>query len=488
MSEATTRKILGPINRVEGDLEVKLEVAQDRVTRAWVNSPLFRGFEAMLIDRAPGDALVYTPRICGICSVAQSFAAAGALAAWQNITPADNGRLAANLLLACENLADHLSHFYLFFMPDFARQAYTQKPWYDAVASRFRAQTGAVANDVLPARSALLQMTAILAGKWPHSLSIQPGGSSKVITRSEQLRLQAIISNFRSFLERCVFNDALENVSALASIEQLAQWRQDHAGSDFARFLTLAQDLQLHTIGRAGDRFLCYGGYQLPGEHLFRAGIVRVDGGHPRYRKLNADGIREDTSHAWLRRQAEPRHPFQGRTEPDAESSGYTWCKAPRLDGESYEVGALARQVVNGHSLALDMVAKWGSCVTGRVVARLLELAIVVPEMALWCQQLALGEAFCRHGESPADGRGVGMIEAARGSLGHWLSVADKRIANYQIIAPTTWNFSPRDASGHPGPLEQALEKIRVEKRVEDTVAIQHVIRSFDPCMVCTVH
>jgi hypothetical protein len=79
MSE-TSRLIIGPFNRVEGDLEVRLEMAGDRVEAARVTSPLYRGFEGMLTGRAAEDALVYAPRICGICSVSQSVAAARALA------------------------------------------------------------------------------------------------------------------------------------------------------------------------------------------------------------------------------------------------------------------------------------------------------------------------------------------------------------------------------------------------------------------------
>ena len=75
-----TRLVVGPFNRVEGDLEVTLDVSDGRVAAAYVSSPLYRGFEQILIDKAPLDALVFVPRICGICSVAQSAAAAKALA------------------------------------------------------------------------------------------------------------------------------------------------------------------------------------------------------------------------------------------------------------------------------------------------------------------------------------------------------------------------------------------------------------------------
>ncbi|HNE02805.1 MAG TPA: nickel-dependent hydrogenase large subunit, partial [Plasticicumulans sp.] len=85
-------------------------------------------------------------------------------------------------------------------------------------------------------------------------------------------------------------------------------------------------------------------------------------------------------------------------------------------------------------------------------------------------------------------GSGIGLIEAARGSLGHWLGIDGGRIRHYQIIAPTTWNFSPRSADGVPGPLEQALIGTAVEPGETVPLAVQHVVRSFDPCMSCTVH
>jgi hydrogenase large subunit len=68
------------------------------------------------------------------------------------------------------------------------------------------------------------------------------------------------------------------------------------------------------------------------------------------------------------------------------------------------------------------------------------------------------------------------------------LVVRGGRIAAYQIIAPTTWNFSPRDADGVPGPVEEAVAGAPVRMGETRPVAVQHIVRSFDPCMVCTVH
>ncbi len=471
-----TRIVVGPFNRVEGDLEVSLDLADGRVQAAYVNSPLFRGFEQIMIGRAPLDALAIVPRICGICSVAQSAAAASALADAMGLAPTPNGVLARHLIQATENLADHLTHFYLFFMPDFARPAYAGRPWHDAVARRFAALRGEAAADVLPARAGFLKLMGFLAGRWPHTLAIQPGGSTRAITAGERIRLLAQLREFRSFLEKRLFGDALDNVAQLTGKAQLLAWA-DGRSADFPAFLAAAGDLGLDKLGRASDAFLSHGAYGIFPAGTWQAGQAAA---------FDPLAVDEDTTRAWLA-EGRPRHPAQGETIVDAnKAAAYTWCKAPRYAGQAYEVGALARQVIAGHPLLLDFVARDGGSVMARVVARLLELALVVPEMERWVHALQPGEAFCAHGDMPDEASGTGLVEAARGSLGHWLSIRRGRIERYQIIAPTTWNFSPRDSKDRPGPLEQALVGLPAGDGALPTV--QHVVRSFDPCMVCTVH
>lgn len=472
-----TTRILGPFNRVEGDLEVHLDIDDGRVATARVNSPLYRGFETMLAGKSPLDALVIVPRICGICSVAQSAAAAQALRSLMGLEAPPNGLLAERLVTACENLADHLSHFYLFFMPDFARPAYRQRPWFAAMEARFQAVTGSAMNDMLPARAEFMHLMGLMAGKWPHTLSLQPGGSSRALELAEVLRLVTLLGGFRRFLETRLFGDTLENVAALDSLEALDRWRHGRTG-DLALFLDAAEDLGLDRMGRARDAFLSHGAYG-----LFPAGVWEDKAEAP----LDPAAIREDVSHAWLAGDTQP--PAQGETRPVADKPGaYTWCKAPRYAGRVMETGALARQMLAGQPLIRALVAARGGSVLARVLARLLELAIVLPEMERWARQITPGDPWCVHGQMPDAGSAFGLVEAARGALGHWLEVRQGRIRNYQIIAPTTWNFSPRDEAGLPGALEQALQGLPVEPDDPMPVLVQHVVRSFDPCMVCTVH
>jgi hydrogenase large subunit len=204
---------------------------------------------------------------------------------------------------------------------------------------------------------------------------------------------------------------------------------------------------------------------------------------------LDPATITEDLSHSWMMGPEQPMSPSQGVTQPDETKQGaYSWCKAPRLDGRVVEVGALARQVVDGHPLIRALVAQSGGNVRNRIIARLLEIARVLIEMEQWVSALVVGQPYCSFGSLPSEGTGVGLTESARGSLGHWLRVSRGRIASYQIVAPTTWNFSPRDGGGVPGALEQALAGTPVVAGERDPVLVQHIVRSFDPCMVCTVH
>ncbi len=470
--------LVGPFNRVEGDLEIRLEVADGRVSAAYANSPLFRGFEMMLTGRDPRDALTITPRICGICSISQSAAAALALADASGAEMPEQGALAASLLHGVENLADHVTHFALFFMPDMARPAYAGRPWHARAVAEFTAQQGSVARALVEARARLFHIVGLLGGKWPHTLAIQPAGVTRTPDARDKVRIQTTLRAFRRVLEQQMFGAPLEEFVALETVAALDGWDRGAAGL----FLEIAADLGLAAMGRGTGRYLSAGAYPMPEGRATRAGVW--DAGE--VRPFDPSEVVEDLSHAWMLGGA--AHPSQGVTEPDEDmrDGAYSWCKAPRLDGRTVEVGALARQVVDGHPLALALATEAG--VRARIAGRLLEIARTQIWLEDWAARLDPSARFMGTWEVPKDGAGVGLVEAARGTLGHWLSIGKGTIAGYQIVAPTTWNFSPRDADGVPGPVEAALVGAPVGAEETTPLSVQHIVRSFDPCMVCTVH
>ncbi len=478
-------RIIGPFNRVEGDLEVHLEIENERVQSAQVSASLYRGFEHILLGRPAFDAITITPRICGICSVSQSVVTAAALSDALGVRPSTNGQLGINLVHAAENLADHLTHFYLFFMPDFARPAYADKPWFAKTQRRFQAQAGLGAKELLAARARLLNITGILAGKWPHTLAVQPGGLTRSLDEGGKMRLLSVLADVRAFLQETLYGLSLEEIAGLenrAALDKVLDTAID-IGSDLGLFAALARDLDLESLGAAYSRFLSFGAYHFQDENLFPAGMM-VAG---EVRELDPGAFREDLQSSWYA--GGPSHPADGVTQPFIEREGaYTWCKAPRVNGQPAEVGAVARQLVAGQPLIRDMVGAGPANVFARIIARLVESARIVINMEYWARRIE-PKAPVSTDEKPADeGVGVGLAEAARGSLGHWVRIEKGRIQNYQIITPTTWNFSPRDGAGVPGPVEYALEGTPVAHSDPNAVAVQHVVRSFDPCMACTVH
>ncbi len=480
-----SRIVAGPFNRVEGDLEVTLDIKDGVIEKAEVTTTLYRGFEQILCGRPAPDALVIAPRICGICSVSQSIAASTALRNLAGGRAAPNGYLAANLVHAAENIADHLTHYYLFFMPDFARAEYAARPWHEETVDRFKAVSGSGSARFLPMRRRLLEVMGVVAGKWPHSLAFQPGGTTRAIDIGERVQLVSLMGEFQLFLEEAVYGVSLDTILSMATVAELEDYAAGPSGADFALFLRLAEDLSLAQMGKGPGPLISFGAYHDSQSSLLPGGVTDALG---QIRPLDVAGISEDVAHAWFA--DTDRRPDYSYTVPVVAKDGaYSWAKAPRLAGSPAETGAAARLAVADHPLIAELLRlDGGTSVRTRIVARLVETAILVHAMQGWLRQLRLKDEFCSHFAIPDDAVASGLVEAARGALGHWVSLKGGEISRYQIIAPTTWNFSPRDAAGVAGPLEQALAGLDTGGLGAQSAALQHVIRSFDPCMVCTAH
>jgi hydrogenase large subunit len=125
--------------------------------------------------------------------------------------------------------------------------------------------------------------------------------------------------------------------------------------------------------------------------------------------------------------------------------------------------------------------------VLGRHAARALETKIVADAMAGWLMELKPGEPSCLQYDLPEEGEGMGLTDAPRGSLGHWIKIKNGKIENYQAVVPTTWNCSPRDDKDQPGACEQALEGTKV-KDPKNPFELVRIVRSFDPCLACSIH
>jgi hydrogenase large subunit len=234
--------------------------------------------------------------------------------------------------------------------------------------------------------------------------------------------------------------------------------------------------------------------------------------------------IQEFVSHAWYKYsvgKAKGLHPYKGETELDYTGpkppyqyldvdKEYSWLKSPRWKGKAVEVGPLARVLMlyaSGHKQTKELVEmalkKLDAPVQalystlGRTAARTLETKIIADAMQGWYDQLianikagqlkTFNETLWEPSTWPARAQGVGLMEAPRGALSHWIVIENQKIANYQAIVPSTWNAGPRDPDGNQGPYEAALKGHQLYD-AKQPIEILRTIHSFDPCIACAVH
>jgi len=196
---------------------------------------------------------------------------------------------------------------------------------------------------------------------------------------------------------------------------------------------------------------------------------------------LDVGKITEHVHSSWYADSSTQLPPAKGRTEPVyPKGDAYSWLKAPRYAGRPHEAGPLARMWVNGDY-------RRGVSVMDRHLARARECLKVADAMDGWLDQLQVGGTVFAGYRTPASGTGVGMTEAPRGALGHWVGIGGERIAHYQVVTPTCWNASPRDDGGVLGPMEKALVGTPIAD-AERPIEALRVVHSFDPCLSCAVH
>lgn len=494
-------KIRIPMNRVEGDLEVSVDIADGVVRDAWAAGTLYRGFEQILVGRGAMDGLVLTPRVCGLCSTSHLSAAARALDRIAKVVPPPDALRLRNVALMAEHVQSDLRQSFLMFAADFANRAYAPLGLHEEAVRRYAPLRGSTAVEVLRETRKLTELIAIIGGQWPHSSFMVPGGVVSVPAATDLAQARLLLRQLRGWYERRVLGCSIERWGEVRDGAGLDAWLHENDAQrdgDLGFVVRLCRELGLQRTGRGHGHFLSFGSLDFPpgtgvasGDghgRLVPAGFVRAGNGD--HAAFDQRKVAEHVAFSWFKDYDGGRHPFEGETRPyasGAEDVKYSWTKAPRFDGEPAEVGPLAEALVGRHPLFVDLAGKDGPSTFLRQLARLVRPATLLPAMDAWLAETA-GEGCCY--EDPGEivqGEGFGLIEAARGALGHWVRIEGGTIRHYQIVTPTAWNASPRDTGGVRGPMEEALVGTAV-RDPENPVELGHVVRSHDPCLVCTVH
>ena len=536
-STYTGQVVVDPLTRIEGHLRIEAEVENGKIKEARCVGTLFRGLEIILKGRNPFDAPHFTQRTCGVCTYSHALASTRAVEDAINKPIPANATYLRNLVLAMLYLHDHLVHFYALHALDFvdvvnalqgdpvkAAQIATSisnrkvtPDDYRAVQAKLKAfvdsgQLGPFTNayflgnhpaytlspelnligtaDYLAALRAQVKLAramAVFGAKNPHTQFTVPGG----------------VTNYGALTPERIkeFTDLYKE--GLAFIE-------DYYIPDL---LAIASQYKVCATYGGTRNFMAFGEFPDPGgerdlqKRWLRPGVI-LDRKIGKVRDMDPDKIAEGVAHSWYEGD-KARHPYEGETVPYFTKMGdkdkYSWLKAPRYDGISVETGPLAQVLVSygqEHRTIKPMVDKVLGALQmgpealfstlGRTAARGIEALAVGQQVDTWIKQyennITKDQQIVENYEPPKSARGVGFVNAPRGGLSHWIVTDDDaRIANFQLVVPTTWNLSPRDAKNVPSACEEALVGTPVADPARP-VEILRVVHSFDPCIACAVH
>lgn len=349
------------------------------------------------------------------------------------------------------------------------------------------------------------QALAIISGKNPHIQNLSVGGvttnldpdNQTAVTMERLYYVKQLVEEVRDFIKMVYTTDVVA-VGAL-----YAEWLP--YGPGVLNYLA-APDMFLDSGATKAD---------LPGGTIFDGdlGTIKPMTGHadPYFK----DNVQESIARAWYDGNWS-KHPWESTTDPkftDFEAEGkYSWLKAPRFQDQPMQVGPLAQMVVGyaqGHEMTVqgvDSLLERVSAVAGvkvgpnilhgtigRHAARAVRAGMMA-DLALKHWDLLVNnigsgdyEIFNKPTFPKGIQQGVGVHEAPRGILSHWIVIEDGKIKNYQCVVPSTWNAGPRDEKGQPGPYEASL----IDNPIADPekpLEVLRTIHSFDPCIACAVH
>jgi len=383
------------------------------------------------------------------------------------------------------------------------------------------------------------KMNIIFGAKHPHVGTFIPGGVAKTVTVSDLEMFASMLSQQIAFTKEltAAFDDLLDFLIDVGY--ENAGVRENNLISFGAYDDPHAYNANYEDMGKWGEKRSVSPGVIINSE-LVTTDLIEINLGvrefvaHSYYEKWTEKDLEKDP----LGNEVALEHPWNKETIPKPSppknwGEKYSWATAPRwhdwknkVNGELnvVEAGPIARLWVTakarkvpestgsslkftlpkanviGFKVSEELALEWKIPKNVNAIERLRARAYYHAYSAYIAYNLLL-EALemVKKGEAkiwnpykrPKEGIGVGLIEAMRGALGHWCIMRNGKIHRYQVITPTTWNASPRDIKENPGPYEKSIMESPITEPVEselDGIDVVRVVRSFDPCLACTVH
>ncbi len=422
------------IEKIEGEAELDFMFNEGKIEDVRIGFGFYRGMEEILEGKDARDALVITPRVCGICNHAHLIAAVKAIEnGYENagfkVELSAKAKTIREFTLSCELMQNHMTWFYLTILPQLEK-----------LTGQVNAENHALKASYFS--STVTKAMSIFAGQWPHSSYAVPGGVTCDPTYVDVMQAENLLDECIRFYEQMVTGLSFEKYLSLDSFSSLTDLE-----GDLGRVLLLISKNEMGETGQSHDRFIVLGDSALakPGKSL----ATRVSNIDLRYVE---EAIQTNTT-----------------------------AKAVSYKQKLYETGPLARAIVGKEPLVKSLHKRYKDSIVTRIFSRVHEVAILLEQCKKQLSALRLDEVSCSLGKDMQayDFEGMAAVEAARGSLIHKTSVRDGRIENYEIIVPTQWNLS------HGNEKEEGV----AVKAMVGSTTIQEatfIFRTFDICSVCT--
>ena len=349
------------------------------------------------------------------------------------------------------------------------------------------------------------KVVTVLGSKTPHIQNLAVGGvanpinldSPATLTMERLYYIKTLMDEVRDFVQQVYMVD----VAAIGAM--YPEWCAYGKGN--GNYLSVPE----MPMDEQGKNFAMPGGY-IKGSDM--ESFRRISSSQDPFFE---DNVKESVKHSYYAGDW-TRHPYVEETEPNftgKEADGkYSWVKSPSFQNEPAEVGPVASVLamlaarhapaVKYTNTMLETMESIGQTTfdtdilpstMGRHISRSIRAAVVQDAMAEQWEALisnidsgdntTFNEPHFPEGEQ----RGVGIHEAPRGTLSHWIVIENGKIRNYQAVVPSTWLACPRGTNDEPGYYERCLVGNPVADP-EKPLEILRTIHSFDPCMACAVH
>ena len=450
--EKLKRVVIEPVSRVEGHGKVTLLLDDDnRVHQARFHIVEFRGFEKFIQGRPYWEVPVLVQRLCGICPVSHHLAASKAMDMIVGARLTPTAEKLRRLMHLGQILQSHALHFFYLASPDllFGFDSDVAKRNIVGVAAAYPD----IARQGIALRKFGQEIIRLTAGKRVHGTGAIPGGVNKNLSREE-----------RDFLLKDIDKVIAWSKDAVELIKKVYSDRPDfHNGFAFYRssFMSLVRE--------DGALDLYHGGLRARDEH----GQDIFD--HVDYSNYWEYIHEEVKSWSYM------KFPFirsRGREEgwyrvgPLARVNNCDFIPTPLAEAER----KVFKEFGGGSATQATLAYHWARMI------EMLHAAEGIQELLL--DDDLLGTDLVNFGERAL--RGVGVIEAPRGTLIHHYRInEDELIVRANLIVSTTHNNQAINEAVR----QVALQYLDGQQLTEGLLNhIEVAIRAFDPCLSCATH